>query len=152
MREGRGEDDPAFGQVFTSLFLPDATAEQSRWFDELQRVTMSPDNAVRLALSMSEIDVMALLPRVTVPSLVLRARREAVVPFEEGRRLATEIPGARLVPLDSRNHLVLEHEPAWPRLVDEVRPFLRGRANGMPTGRLAARCRHHVTTGAHGPT
>jgi pimeloyl-ACP methyl ester carboxylesterase len=66
-----------------------------------------------------------LLPQVKVPTLVLHCRKDAVQPFEEGRRLAAGIPGARFVPLEGRNHLVLEGEPAWNRLLDEIRAFLR---------------------------
>jgi pimeloyl-ACP methyl ester carboxylesterase len=47
------------------------------------------------------------------------------VPFESGRRMAAGIPGARFVPLQSRNHLILEDEPAYPLFRDEIRSFLR---------------------------
>ena len=70
------------------------------------------------------IEVSDLLPRVTVPTLVLHCREDGIVPFDEGRRMAAMIPGARFVPLDGRNHLILEDEPAWPRFLAEVRSFL----------------------------
>lgn len=66
--------------------------------------------------------------RVSVPTLVLHSRNELVVPFEEGRRLAASIPGARFVALEGRNHLLLETEPAWSVFLHEVRAFL-----GSPT-------------------
>jgi len=121
---GWGQDNPAFRQLFTSLFLPDATAEQARWFNELQRVTTSPHNAARNWAAFNAIDVSGLLPRVTVPTLVLHARDDAVVPFEEGRSLAAHIAGARFVPLEGKNHILLETEPAWPRFLAEVHRFL----------------------------
>ena len=74
---------------------------------------------------MNDIDVSELLPRVTVPTLVLHCRNEAVVPFEEGRRIAAGIPGARFVALEGHNHLVLESDPGWGRFLDEIREFLK---------------------------
>ena len=124
IKSGWGQDNPAFRQVFTSLFLPDGTPEQVQAFNELQRVTTSPENAVKLREAIGVMDVRPLLAQVTVPTLVLHARVDAVVAFEHGRHIAAGIPGARFVPLDGQNHLILEHEPAWPRFLEEVRAFL----------------------------
>jgi pimeloyl-ACP methyl ester carboxylesterase/DNA-binding winged helix-turn-helix (wHTH) protein len=124
MRQGWGRENPAFRQIFTSLFIPDATAEQARWFNDLQRMTTSPENAVRIRRTLDEIDVMELLPHVRAPTLVLHCRNDAVQPFEEGRRMAAGISGSRFVALEGSNHLILEHEPAWTRLLDEVTRFL----------------------------
>ena len=71
-----------------------------------------------------DVDVDSLLPQVTVPTVVLHCRDEAAVPFEEGRRMAAGIPGARFVALEGRNHLIMKDEPAWPRFLEEVRAFL----------------------------
>ena len=124
MRQGWGQENPVFRQIFTSLFIPGGTAEQMQWFNDLQRMTTSPENAVRLRRAVDEIDVTDLLPRVRVPTLVLHCRNDAMQPFEVGRRLAAGIPGARLVVLEGRNHLVLESDPAWSRLLHEIRGFL----------------------------
>jgi len=124
VREGWGQDNPAFRQVFTSRMVPDATREEMQWFNDLQRVSASPENAARIIDANSYIDVVDLLPRVTAPTLVLHSRGDASVPFEQGRMLAHGISGARFVALESRNHLVLSHEPAWQRFVDEVCDFL----------------------------
>ena len=124
IEHGWGQDNPAFRQVFTTLFIPDATLEQGKWFNDLQRVTASPSNAFRLHEMFGDVQVEALLPQVRVPTLVLHSRQEGVVPFEEGRRIAMAIPGARFVPLESRNHILLESEPAWGRFLTEVRSFL----------------------------
>ena len=124
IREGWGQDNPAFRQMFTSLFIPGATSEQMAWFNELERITASPENAARIRHAKSGIDVTPLLPQVSVPALVLHAKGDAVAPFAEGRKLAAGIPKARFVPLDSRNHLLLEHEPAWPHFLSEVKKFL----------------------------
>ena len=124
MRHGWGSKNPAFRQIFTSRFIPDATPEQMQWFDDLQRMTASPENAIRIRQVIDDIDVDALLPQVTVPTVVLHCRDDAAVPFEEGRRMAAGISGARFVELEGRNHLILEDEPAWPRFLNEVRAFL----------------------------
>ena len=126
VRQGWGQDNPAFRQLFTSQMMPGATAEQMSWFNELQRNTTSPENAARLRLAMGDIDVRDLLPRVTTPTLVLHARRDVVAPFDGGRKMASLIPGARFVPLEGENHLLIESEPAWPRFLAEVRQFLHG--------------------------
>ena len=125
IRHGWGQDNPAFHQLFTSLFVPGGTPEQHQWFRDLQRVTISVENAVRLARMFGEIDVAELLPQVTAPTLVMHSRHDARVPFEQGLLMAREIPNARFVALDSPNHIVLSHEPAWQRLIEEVDGFLK---------------------------
>src|SRR5271166_2689996 len=112
VRLGWGQENPAFRQIFTSQFVPDGAKEQIDWWNEMQRVSASPENAARFIAVVGDIDVTGLLPKVTVPTLVLHARDEARVPFDAGRRMAAGIPGARFVPLQSRNHLILENEPA----------------------------------------
>jgi pimeloyl-ACP methyl ester carboxylesterase len=124
IRHGWGQDNPAFRQLFTSSFIPGATKEQMEWFNELQRVSISPENAARIREMTSNIEVTDLLAKVTIPTLVLHCRDDGIVPFDEGRRMAAMIPGARFVPLDGQNHLMLEHEPAWSRFLVEVRNFL----------------------------
>jgi pimeloyl-ACP methyl ester carboxylesterase/DNA-binding SARP family transcriptional activator len=125
MRLGWGQDNPAFRHIFTSLFIPDGTAEQMKWFDDLQRVTTSAENAVRIRQTMNDIDVTDLLERVSVPTLVMHCNGDAVVPFEEGRLMASRIPGARFVALESPNHLILPGEPALGRFIDAIRHFLK---------------------------
>jgi pimeloyl-ACP methyl ester carboxylesterase len=124
IREGWGQENPAYRQIFTSRFIPGATPEQARWFNELQRITTTPENAARIRTTLDDIDVTGLLPSVRVPTLVLHCRNDAVQPFEEGRRMAAGISGSRFVALDGGNHLILEHEPAWGRFLDEVTRFL----------------------------
>ena len=124
-----GRDNPAFRLFFAAKFVPDGTPEPMRWFSELQRLTTTPDDAVRLRTTSAEIDVTDLAPRVRAPTLVLHATGDAVVPFDQGRLVAALVPGARFVSLDSRNHILLEGEPAWSRFADEVRRFLAGGAD-----------------------
>jgi pimeloyl-ACP methyl ester carboxylesterase/DNA-binding CsgD family transcriptional regulator len=124
MRVGWGRDNPAFRQMFTTLFMPGATPEQVQWFNDLQRISTSPEHAVRFSATAYSLDLTGLASQVSVPTLVLHGREDAVVPFEEGRQLAALIAGARLVPLESKNHILLEDEPAWERFLSEVRAFL----------------------------
>lgn len=121
---GWGRDNPAFRLFFAARFLPDGTPEQMRWFSELQRITTSPEIAVRLRTTAATIDVTALCPLVRAPTLVLHATGDAAIPFDQGRQLAALVPDAQFVSLDSRNHILLEEEPAWARFTEEVRRFL----------------------------
>lgn len=124
LRLGWGLNNPAFCKTFTSRFIPEATPEHEQWFDELQRVSASPENAARLLERGAEIDVRPLLPQVKVPTLVLHCDRDRAVPPERGRALAAQIPGARYVSLPSANHLMLEEEPAWSLFLEELGLFL----------------------------
>jgi pimeloyl-ACP methyl ester carboxylesterase/DNA-binding winged helix-turn-helix (wHTH) protein len=123
IRVGWGRDNPAFRQVFGTLFLPEGTPEQHQWFSDLAK-TMPMENAVRVRQTTDVIDVRREAAEVRTPTLVLHARGDGMIPFELGRQLASHIPGARFVPLESRNHVLLETEPAWARFLDEVRAFL----------------------------
>ena len=121
---GWGRENSAFRQVFANQFIPGGTMEQLRAFDELQRRTVTPEGAASLLASFYEVDVSALAAEVRCPTLVLHARQDARVPFEEGRRVALAIPGAEFVPLESRNHILLEQEPAWTQFFVELEGFL----------------------------
>jgi pimeloyl-ACP methyl ester carboxylesterase/DNA-binding CsgD family transcriptional regulator len=124
IRVGWGRENAAFRQVFTSRFIPDASLEQLRWFNELQRASSSPENAARLFAVLANIDVRDLAPKVACPTLVLHSREDASVPYEEGRLFAALIPDARFVTLESRNHLLLEGQPALRQFMTEVDGFL----------------------------
>jgi pimeloyl-ACP methyl ester carboxylesterase len=123
-RPVQGQENPAFRQMFTSQFIPGANKEQADWFNEFQRISSSPADAARNLLANGEADVSSLLSQVKVPTLVMHARHDARVPFESGRRLAAGIPGARFLPLESRNHVMLEGEPALARFLEELQSFL----------------------------
>jgi len=124
IRAGWGQDNPAFRQMFTSLFIPDATPEQMDWYNELQRRTVSPENAARLHERSGDTQVTHLLEKVATPTLVLHSVGDDLVPFDLGRELAIGIPDARFVALDSRNHILLADEPAFQRFLDELRRFV----------------------------
>ncbi len=124
MRTGWGGRNAAFRQMFTSRFFPDASPELAEWWNELQRETTTPENAANLLSALGDLDVRDELPRVRAPALVLHARKDAVVPMKDGLELASGIAGARFVPLESGNHVLVPGEPAWQRFVAEVEAFL----------------------------
>jgi pimeloyl-ACP methyl ester carboxylesterase/DNA-binding winged helix-turn-helix (wHTH) protein len=124
MRQGWGGTNAAFRQIFTTSFFPDAPKEHMAWFNELQRLTTSPDNAATILSALGDVDVRDDLPRIQVPTLVLHSRGDAVVPMKDGIELASGIPGARFVPLESVNHVWLPDEPAWGRFAQEIEQFL----------------------------
>lgn len=129
LRFGWDEDNPAFRQIFTSRFLPGGTDEQVKWYTDLCRRTTTAEIAGKLFASRSLIDVTHLLRKVSATTLVLHSREDAVVPLEEGHVLAAEIPGAQFIELDSKNHVLLEAEPAWGRFCSEVSQFMGLGAN-----------------------
>ena len=123
VRIGWGSDNSTFRQVFTSRFVPDASDEQIGWFNDLCRKTASPEIAARLLESRAVINVTELLDQVRVPTLILHSREDNVIPISEGHFLAAGIPDAQFVELDSKNHVLLEGEPAWGRFCTEVLEF-----------------------------
>lgn len=124
VRLGWGLSNPAFCKTFTCRFIPEATPDHERWFDELQRVSTSPENAARLMERGDDIDIRSLLPQVKAPTLVLHCDHDRAVNPERGRLVAAGIPGARYVSLPSANHLLLEDEPAWSLFLEELGFFL----------------------------
>jgi pimeloyl-ACP methyl ester carboxylesterase/DNA-binding CsgD family transcriptional regulator len=123
--------NPAYGRFFTSWHLPDATAEQMNAYNDLLRQTTSPANAVAMMRTFHRADVREIVSKVRCPTLVLHSRGEFVIPFEWGRAVAAQIPGARFVPLESRSHILLDNEPAWQQFVDAIEDFLPS-DNGPP--------------------
>ena len=121
---GWARPEGRFRRVFTDMLMPGATPEQMTWVDDLMRVSTSTENAVEFRRQRLDVDVSDLLPQLDFPTLVLHARGDQMNEFTEGRRLAAEIPDARLVTLESDNHVLLENEPAWPVFLREIDEFL----------------------------
>ncbi len=151
IKVGWARPQHTFRRVFTSMMIPGASEEQMLWLDELQRVAASATTASEALRQRSTANCVDLLPRLDVPTLVLHSVRDQMNDFEHARLLARGIPGARLVPLDSDNHILLGDEPAWQVFVEEVRAFLA--ADGAPapaTDVLSAREREVVALVAEG--
>ncbi len=144
-----GSDNPTFRQIFTSRFIPGGTDEQLGWYNDLCRKTLTPEIAAILLESRAMIDITSLLGDVRTPTLVLHASGDAVVPITEGHIVAAGIPGAQFIELDSKNHVLLENEPAWERFCDEVLRFmdLKGSTRGQDAAfsSLSAREREVLT-------
>jgi pimeloyl-ACP methyl ester carboxylesterase/DNA-binding CsgD family transcriptional regulator len=124
IRLGWGRENPAFRQIFTSQFMANASAEQLAAWDEMQRLSCSAETAARIVTNTHLIDVADLLPQVRVPTLVMHSTHDARVPFEQGRKLASLIPGARFVALESAGHTLHPREPAFSSFFDQVSAFI----------------------------
>ncbi|MEA2985544.1 MAG: hypothetical protein QOD94_1798 [Alphaproteobacteria bacterium] len=124
MRHGWGDEHSAFMKAFSSVFLPNGSPQQIKWLVDLQRITTSAENAVRIRNACDNIDVTNLLPKVQVPTLVIHCRHDNVASIDQGLLMARSIPHAKLVTLESENHVVLADEATWPKLVGEIESFL----------------------------
>ncbi len=139
---GWGQDDPSYRQMFSTQFIPNGTLEQLNSMSELQRRSATPECAVRIIRSVFSLDVRESASRVKCPTLVLHARGDRRVPFEQGRLFAGLIPEARLVPLESENHILLPQEPAFRQFFEELEDFvprLAGAGKGGAFPQLTAR-------------
>lgn len=151
-RSDWGNDNPTFRQVFTSRFIPGGSPEQLQWFNELCLKTTTGEIAARLFEARAVMDISAILGEVRTPTLVIHARDDQMCPVAEGRLLATGIPGAQFVELDSRNHVLLEHEPAWQRFQEAVLAFVQPGQTSTDSvfAALSARERQVLTLMAEG--
>lgn len=130
---GWGRSRGAFREVFARLFSPSAATEQVAWWEQLQRLTAAPEDAARLWHAFNTLDIRDRLGQVDKPVLVAHVRGDAVVPFDEGRRVASRIPGAEFLPLAGDNHVLQPTDRGWPELVTALRRFLaEGEAAGPP--------------------
>lgn len=139
IRAGWAQQDPLFRRVFTRMFIPNATEEQMGWFDELQRMSTSTENAVQSRLAQQEVNVTSLLPRITAPTLVLHALGDRAIALDDARQVAALIPNARFIPLASSNHILLADEPAWQVFMEEVRGFMSAGGEGATNFEAAER-------------
>ena len=124
IRHGWEQTNPAFRRVFGTQFIPDATVELLRAFEDMMQISASTANVIRLNKAFSTVDIRDLAPKINIPTLVIHCRDDAVVAFEQGRRLVSLIPNARFIGLDSRNHIMMKDEPAWSQFIKEIRQFL----------------------------
>jgi pimeloyl-ACP methyl ester carboxylesterase/DNA-binding CsgD family transcriptional regulator len=130
---GWGRDNLAFRQVYADVFIPESRPEQRHWFSDLQRMSTSPENAVGLIRGFDAMDVSDQLGNIFVPTLVMHARSDLRVPFAEGHLVASSIPRAEFVALESHNHILLEHQPAWRQFFVEIEQFVLGHQGTEPS-------------------
>jgi pimeloyl-ACP methyl ester carboxylesterase/DNA-binding CsgD family transcriptional regulator len=136
VRLGWGQENPAFRKLFATMFVPDASEEQERWFSDLMRITSQPDIAARILEATEDINIVNRLAAVSVPTLVIHGLGDACISYSQGREFATGIPGAKFVTLESRNHILLESEPAWARFREAFEEFTGQKApQGEPAGK-----------------
>ena len=158
IRVGWAKEDADFRRVFTKRFIPDATEEQLRWFDDLQRMSTSPANAVASRIARLGVDIHNELSRITAPTIVLQAIGDRSTSFDNAVTVSSRIPGARLVTLESRNHILLADEPAWNVFINEVSAFLEperrthAERTDRPTEELSPRERDVLRLAAEGQT
>ena len=124
IRQGWGSPLPTYRNVFTSMFMTGAAPEQTESFDELMRISASPDNAVRIFQMNNNVNVSEFAPQVKAPTLVLHCRDDARIPFDEGKRMAALIPNAQFVALEGQSHILLPDTPAFEGLFDHIDKFI----------------------------
>ena len=124
IRQSWGNDNPAIRQTYTTLMMPDASRQDADWFNAFQKVCGPAENIARFRQAFDNMCVVDLLPGIAIPTLVVHSVGDSVAPISEGRLLAARISGASFITLNSRNHLLLEHEKEFPRLIRSVCEFL----------------------------
>lgn len=125
IRRGWGSDDPSFRAIFTTQMMPSATQEQQQKWNELERLSVSPDVAERMFSAIhTEINVADRVGELRVPTLVMHVREDRRVPFEEGRLIAAHTPGAKFVPLPGANHVILPQDEAMSIATRELCGFI----------------------------
>jgi pimeloyl-ACP methyl ester carboxylesterase len=134
IRSGWGRDNPAFRQLWTTLFRPDADSVETAWHNELQRISSSAENAARMMAEFPNIQILDMLPKISCPTLVLHSHDDGAVPVQEGRLIAARIRGAQFVELPSRSHMVSPGDPAWELYVQEFSAFMGWQEE--PAGRV----------------
>jgi pimeloyl-ACP methyl ester carboxylesterase len=128
MRSGWGQDNPAFRQIFSTAFFPNASKEELDGFNELQRRSAPPENAIAILSTIGDIDLRDEVSKVRARTLVIHGRNDMVIPLSDGKELAAGISGARFVPLETKNHIPLANDPAWGRMESEIHTFLAAHA------------------------
>ena len=128
-----------------------------RWFDDLQRMSTSPENAVASRIGRQQVDIADDIGRITAPTLILQATGDRSTTFDNAVEVSGRIRGSRLVALDSRNHILLAGEPAWATFVDEVAAFIeperrRWAGSELPLDALSPRERDVLELCAEGRT
>jgi pimeloyl-ACP methyl ester carboxylesterase/DNA-binding winged helix-turn-helix (wHTH) protein len=128
MRHGWGAEGSQFLQAFGSIYVPDGTPEQLRSLVELQRISATAETAVRLREAFDRFDVTHRLSAIEVPTLVLHGRNDGVHPLQQSLEMTAVLPDAELVVLETRNHIMVGHDPAWHEFFAALRRFVLARS------------------------
>jgi pimeloyl-ACP methyl ester carboxylesterase/DNA-binding winged helix-turn-helix (wHTH) protein len=126
IRKGWGRNTPAFRQLVTSRFFRlDADPALIAHFNELQRLSADPDTAARYHESCHRRgDGGDLYRRLRVPVLIIHSREDLAVNADEGRLLASIIPGSQLVVLPSQSHYFPTDTEVVTRAAEAITRFL----------------------------
>jgi len=130
---GWGKKTGAFREVFANLLMPEAGKDALQWIGEMQRRSASARNARLMWDAFNGFDIRDVAADIAAPTLVFHGRHDAMVPFEAGRQLASLIPNARFVPLETSNHILLPDEGAWDTFRQELDDFLEAEGAAAPS-------------------
>jgi pimeloyl-ACP methyl ester carboxylesterase len=125
IRHGWATENPAFRQTMTTLFMPDASAEEANWFNAFQKACGPGENMARFREMFDQMDVSNYLADVRVPTLIVHSDGDVIAPLSEGKYLAARITDAQFVQLRSNNHMMFGNEPDFPKLIKSIVDFVR---------------------------
>ena len=119
---GGGSD--VFGHMLAQLFVGQtADADTRELFDRMQRASTDRDTALAYLRAMAA-DARDEARKLSVPTLVVHRRGDAIAPFEAAKVAASLIPGARFVPLAGDNHWPMAHDTSAPIMIRSITQFL----------------------------
>jgi pimeloyl-ACP methyl ester carboxylesterase len=124
VKHGWGKDSSVYRQIFSESFTPSATPREIDWFNDFQRQTVSPTNAITFLEIFSRLDVRHRLAELNIPTLIFHARGDKRVDMQQAIELASSIKDASLVTLDTDNHILRAQEPAMEIVLERIRAFL----------------------------
>jgi pimeloyl-ACP methyl ester carboxylesterase len=137
---GWGSDNDSYRELFSVRYVGSGNREATKWLNELEAISATPEMAARYVRALANIDVVDLLAKVHTPTIVLHCKGDQATPFALGRELAAGIAGARFIQLEGDKHVLLEGEPSTRRLLKEVFAFLGDKRPVVSRGDL----RRHV--------
>jgi pimeloyl-ACP methyl ester carboxylesterase/DNA-binding winged helix-turn-helix (wHTH) protein len=119
-----GGGSPLFGGMLAQLFVgQSADAETRELFDRMQRASTDRDTALAYLRAMAA-DARDEARKLSVPTLVVHRRGDAIAPFEAAKAAASLIPGARFVPLAGDNHWPMADDLSAPVMLRSIAQFL----------------------------
>ncbi|GAK58546.1 transcriptional regulator, LuxR-family containing alpha/beta hydrolase domain [Candidatus Vecturithrix granuli] len=122
-----GKEQQDFDKPLANLFIPTANAEQIGWFSKLQKESTTLETASKLIDEFCNVDIspeLSLLNTLDIPILIIHSIGDRVIPISESYYLARSLKKAQFISLKSENHILLNNEQEWKKLVSEVNEFL----------------------------